>query len=664
MPAETQQEKREIIEPSTGTQSNRPGVYRIACGTLAAVALVLAVSWLAGIGDREKAIQSRIEAAREQMSRDTYAGYTGALNDLKRVLNWREDHVMALALSAKAEAILHDSIDPDFRRRERAEGLLSSPAFEGTPPLEAVLASYIIASDSDRSDIAGQVLEKIETGAGSCTLHYIAALHLAEDGDGEAAEQHLREALKIRPGYTRATMVLARRLQKLDRPEEALRLFVEVGERHPSHGRARVEAALARLDLGYEPEKSLKPIRELERYKWNDLSEHERLRAELALAKILHETGDTASAIERLLGALEIHEETAEPAVQLARVHLDEMNLVAAREAVLDALARDANHQGARRVQAEILLAWGRHKESIQALDTLDGPGAEDYLLRGVSSFHAGDYRTAIEALSRAKEDPLDRRRETKAEVYLALARLKTGQQRHPRELSVSAEDEQGGALTDWGLGRWYALQGDTSLAKRHFAKALEQDADCYRTLTDLARLEARAGNYDAALEHLTKASEVNPYFTESLLAKGETLLSVDRPEGAATWFRRILDHWPDEPSANSGLALALLRLGDLHAAAFHADTAVEHGREESLSHYALGRVLLERGKTSEAIASFVQARRRDPEVPSILIGLAEAHLERGLAADPDHARRYLEQALSKDEASVTARQMLAELDD
>ncbi len=168
---------------------------------------------------------------------------------------------------------------------------------------------------------------------------------------------------------------------------------------------------------------------------------------------------------------------------------------------------------------------------------------------------------------------------------------------------AIAAEDagEVGGSiLTRTYLGRLHARRGHALIARRLYAEALRVLPQYPLALINLAELEARAGEYDAAEQHLSEVvtiTDASPNVFDHVVLRGLArlkLLRGDRAGAESLWDRAEVRLRRDVTDGSFG-----------------------HRRE-------LARLLLERGRAgdlSEALRLMnAEVRlRRDPETLDIL---------------------------------------------
>jgi cellulose synthase operon protein C len=647
--AEYERELREKMIAKPEARGGRRTKLFVGVGGLGLVAVtaIVAFVWVTITG-REEAIRTGLESARNGIARDTFAGYGAALDRLQEVLRRDAENAEALALVAAAEAVVFAELDPDPARRQRAEGILADPSIAERHPDPVLDARWHLADEDGRKAIGEEVLVALEARPESATLQYLAGRHHLDAGDAEKATEHFRKALERQPGHARTVLALAGHFTSLERWDDALTYFDNARSNYPGHGRAEIGAAEARLALGRDLDEALAAILGLEKEHGEVLSDVERQRLHGVAARLQHRTGASDAAAARLQSAMATWPNVATLPRILAEIHLDRFALEDALSVVEQARRVAADDPHLRRLQGRILFAWSRYAEAGEALEAIAEPDRRLWLERAIVAYHAGDMRAARRALDGTRNE--EGQMLADAAIYLALVDLAGGEARTARTVLDRAARARGAdALVEWAMGRWHLEQGNPRPARHHLGNAVEEDPNRYWAYADLGTVEATDDQHDQALAHLTAALEVNPYFREARLMLGQSHLALGEAEPARDAFRRVLAHHAEDPDAHRGMALALLDLEDVDGAEPHARAAVEHGGRDAGNHHALGRVLLAKAEAAPAIAALVQARRRDPDDADILTDLARAHLARGFAADPRHARRYFEQAVEKD---------------
>jgi tetratricopeptide (TPR) repeat protein len=133
---------------------------------------------------------------------------------------------------------------------------------------------------------------------------------------------------------------------------------------------------------------------------------------------------------------------------------------------------------------------------------------------------------------------------------------------------------------------------GDMPNALRYAEEVADGKADDARMLTHMAGIIAQAGKGDKALSVLDRAIALEPEAGEAYFTKGLLLLNLKRPTEA-------------EEAMRSGIA---------------------RSPDNAVGHYHLGRILLERAKVDEAMASFERAITANSSFEPAYLALASMH--------------------------------------
>ena len=165
------------------------------------------------------------------------------------------------------------------------------------------------------------------------------------------------------------------------------------------------------------------------------------------------------------------------------------------------------------------------------------------------------------------------------------------------------------------------------------------------------------AGRLDDAVEHLSRAVELNPFEPAARIRRGQIRIDQGRADQAAEDFERALALDPDAPAALAGMGRVALQSGDHERAADLFQQALKLSPEATRLHQPLamayrgmGRVELARehlGRVGDGIEPVedvllqrVQSQSRSPQF------YLEMALGRAAAEDLDGARQLLITAL------------------
>jgi len=168
------------------------------------------------------------------------------------------------------------------------------------------------------------------------------------------------------------------------------------------------------------------------------------------------------------------------------------------------------------------------------------------------------------------------------------------------------------------------------------------------------------AGDYDQALDILSRALKRYPDSVELLVSMGYTHLACEEFAWAHGAFDRALWHDPDHEEALAGIGEAKLRLGD-RAGAFRAyDLLIELGFDSDVElMLCVGRSLLREGLIDRAVRFFELARTADPHSADVSLDLGFACYRMG---DTDAALRWSREAIGIDPTMADARALCGNL--
>jgi tetratricopeptide (TPR) repeat protein len=185
---------------------------------------------------------------------------------------------------------------------------------------------------------------------------------------------------------------------------------------------------------------------------------------------------------------------------------------------------------------------------------------------------------------------------------------------------------------------------GRTDVAITELGEAIDASPGDIEIVLDLAALQAREGNQDAALETLSQALE-RDYDDDSraLIAFNAATLyqQFGRDERAVELLETALQISPEFKDAHFNLAAALARTGDLDGAVEHLGRVVEIDPEDAQAHAALATLLIQNERFVEGKAALEAAVAVIPDDVEIKKGLVQV-----LVASPDPAARSPQEAI------------------
>jgi tetratricopeptide (TPR) repeat protein len=168
----------------------------------------------------------------------------------------------------------------------------------------------------------------------------------------------------------------------------------------------------------------------------------------------------------------------------------------------------------------------------------------------------------------------------------------------------------------------------------------------------NLGLVLGRAGRFEQAEEHLTKAIAIVPASAKARGIRGEVRMAQERNREASGDLRAALRLEPQSARWEMGLARVLAKEGRLEAAEAAFRRVLAREPERGDAHALLGATLARRGRSEEAMASYRRALALEPSLRRALgaKGLARVHgqLAAVLASrgEPEAALVQLERAI------------------
>jgi tetratricopeptide (TPR) repeat protein len=171
------------------------------------------------------------------------------------------------------------------------------------------------------------------------------------------------------------------------------------------------------------------------------------------------------------------------------------------------------------------------------------------------------------------------------------------------------------------------ALQGegriDDAMAKYRAALTLQPANPTIHNLLGVAELQR--GNAPKAIEHLTRALQLAPSYSDARVNRGTAYLQGNRLAEAEADFLTVLTDrtYPNRTWVFTKLGLLYLQRGDLAAAEENLrKAAVPSGPAEA--YLVLAQVEEKLGKIDSAEIALRAAQTRDPDQPRVLLALAQ----------------------------------------
>ena len=368
----------------------------------------------------------------------------------------------------------------------------------------------------------------ISLDPGDVRWHYFLGDVLSVEGaELDLAEQELRRALEIRPGYAPALLRLGNVLLTAGRPDQAAVELERALELEPTLRPARVALAQARLSL-------------------DELDAAQQL-----LEEVLAESPRHAQALTAL-GQVLMRQGRRDEAREIAGRARD-----AARYNLFsDPLMSEVDREGRSSVQiwerARAFLENGDDEQAARGLELVlevqpDNPDVHQQL--GVAYGNLGDPAKALQHLQRSvalEPDRLETRIQL-ATLLLELQRPGDAQTHLERALALSPDDPDAG----WLLGKAQTLSGDPRSALATFGATRETAGEPPPwARNEWGRALAETGEVGEAMKHFEAVLAVEPDDPQALFYTGLVMEGLGETERALQHYCRSLSAAPGSPAA------------------------------------------------------------------------------------------------------------------
>ncbi len=207
---------------------------------------------------------------------------------------------------------------------------------------------------------------------------------------------------------------------------------------------------------------------------------------------------------------------------------------------------------------------------------------------------------------------------------------------------------------------KWHLLRASCYRIAKKPDSALEECREAVRLRPDLEKAQRRLADmlmykkdYSGAIEHYTKAIQLNSGRFDVHYNLGLAYLSQDEHEQAINSFRNCLEIKPNFPEAHYGLAIELKLQGQNDTAIYHLYKALESRADYPSARNSLAATLLSERRFDEAIPQFHLLIKQNPNQASLhnSIGIAlkltdkidEAisHYQEAIKLKPDYYQAY-----------------------
>lgn len=435
------------------------------------------------------------------------------------------------------------------------------------------------------------------------TTNYLAALAAYQQGDLQAAEDAVRQALKVVPDHPQALLLMGTLQYRHGNYEQAEEAVVTFLAAKPNYVPARQLLANVRLarDQVDGAIDALLPAAE-------SSPTDPRLLAQLGTAYM--RSGEPARASELLAEAARLAPDSAPVRTQLALSHL----------------------------------AVGATSKAIAELDAIKAQGSAfgpaDTLLV-LTHLRAQDFDEALaEARNLAAKNP-DSPVAHNLAAAAYLGKGEAGAARNEFEKALQLRPDFAPAL--FNLAQLDLREGKADAARQRYEQVLGNDENNVKALVGLSELEIKADRGEKALSLLEQAREHNPGAIEPRFILGDFALRTGRPEEALALATEAVRSHSADPRALSLLGKAQLALGKSDQAMASLRKAVELRPNLAELHYQLAFAEERADQVDQARASYRRALAlTDDSHLASLVALARLEARTGNRDEAEKLSRQL----------------------
>ncbi|HEX9050693.1 MAG TPA: tetratricopeptide repeat protein, partial [Anaeromyxobacter sp.] len=560
--------------------------------------------------------QSAASRGRAGLARDTLGSLREAHRLLSEARRRRKGDAEVVSLSAQVAAVLATDYG-DEDARAVAKALASDPrAGDG-----GIAARWLLAGNpAERKAAEGEVIAARPSSAPLVQL--LAGRILARRGELEGGRGRLEIAAHATPPLLRALSELGDLALDAQDPDGALAVYGAALAAQPTHARSVTGAAEARLALGRDLETARRQLAAVEADPASAPPRDLRPRFEIAYARVLAASGDTAAGAARLQRAAESLGESALLAAGLAELQLGARAWEKAEAAASRAVRLEPREVSHRVLLARARIGRGRYVEALAATDGLDGRAVR--IQRAIARFRLGQYASARDELEKTAKDG---KMPAEAAVWYGLVDVATGKAARALPLLERlAESGSPPPLAHVALGRALDATGKPEAAEQAYRDAMARE----------------------------------PAAPEAPLALGELLVARGRPQDAIPPLERAAKLDPADLATRRGLGEARLLAGTPTAARADLDFVLLTAPRDATALRLLSAAWLAEGQPAEARRAADRAVAAAPGDAAVQVAAAKAALA---TSDPGPAARHAQRALklgAKGTLADDARKVLA----
>jgi tetratricopeptide (TPR) repeat protein len=432
------------------------------------------------------------------------------------------------------------------------------------------------------------------------------------EGEFVKASVEFRNALQIIPTDPTAQLMAGHTAERLGRFRTAVGMYQSVVDSTPGNVDAR--ASLARLlTLAGDPQRGLDILKP----GLSQQPDNVELLVVQAAAKVaLNDEPGARAAADRALQRAPNNEDAVAVRAGLYRRSGD---LASATALVGAAVKRLPSSTALREMLARLYVADGQQDKAVEQLRVLIDMRPKEQRYRGELAQLYTQTRRLDEAqhvLEQAIKDfPEDNAPKLALVVFLSRQRTAEQAEQLLRSYIAGAPDQ-------------YDLQLDLGTLLENTGK-LQQALDTYQELIRragvqpsgliardrVATIRVAQGRNDAALELIAQVLRTNPRDAVALSLRGELALERHDPVAAIADFRAVLRGEPQAVGIHRALARAYVSNGEPALAEETLHAALDAAPGDTSVTIELARLMLQTGRTDEAVALLEEAARKTPDL-------------------------------------------------
>lgn len=497
------------------------------------------------------------------------------------------------------------------------------------PNLPSAHAYYgrVLLATGDRSGATENFQRELQLNPNDFDSNLFMGVLLKQDRRFDEALRHLERALKIRPGDPSVRYQIGSAYLTLDNLAEAQRILEGLTKESPDFAEAHVSLATVyyRLKRKEDGDRHREIVRKL--------NEQSQGRAPAGTEIDLPYRGEASSRADAAEGARESFENVSSRASAAREANRTAEAIGFYKRAVE---SRPSWHEGwwylgTLHYEED---RYNEAREAFSRLVSLQPEGGVAWGMLGLCEFQLGDYDRAYHCLqkSRALGIPSQTQLSIVSRYHLAILLNRMGKPEAALQILylLAGKERDGPSIV--------AAMGLSALALPYLPSEIPSDK------RDLVTKAGQA-QYSMATRRMAEARKASeeliaqfPHTPNVHYSFGIFLL-VENPDAALDEFRRELEISPRHVPARLQIAFEYIKRSDYEKGLPYAEEAVVLAPDSFPGRNALGRILLELGKTERAIEELEAGLKLARDSPEMHFALARAYTRAGRPEEAARAR-------------------------